>query len=270
MIDPALALVVFGAEGHPPDSFVAQIATPVSILAFFGTTYLLVRSNLGTKRGYLVMATTFFGFMAVFSLFWAFGGWGTPEASGPRQLPGQEIDHYDPRWIPFSDDSRMAQDPDYDAVADFPEGFDTYETVDAVEGDVDEETFEWVEDGVEDLRTFFAQDEVLGQDFALVGDLWEPTEIGLTESGDGELLMGVTYQEFDEEEFEVVEDGETYTAFGYFEEGAPLFPSFVFFGISIVLFGLHLWLLDRDERLERLDRERTADLEEPERIPEPA
>lgn len=269
-MDPATALVVLGAEGHPPDSFVAQVATPAAILVFFGSTYLLVRSNLGTKRGYLVMATTFFGFMSFFSLFWAFGGWGTPDASGPRQLPGQELDHYVPRWIPFAVDSRLAQQEDFQAVADYPDGWTVYESVDEIEGEVGEERFGRVEDGIGEIRGFFAEDEVLdGQEFGLVGDLWEPIEIGIATEGD-QLLMAVTYQEFDEENFELVEDGETYAAFGYFEEGAPLLPSFVFFGIAIVLFVLHLWLLDRDERLERRDRERTTELEEPERVPEPA
>lgn len=295
MLDPAQALVVFGAETHPPDSVVANIAVPIAILVFFGGTYLLVRSNLGTKRGYLVVATTFFGFIMLFSLFWGFGGWGTPQASGPTQLPGQPIDELEPRWIPFAQDSQLASQPAYDVVQNYPEGFEVYEggnadeTLSAVEQAIANDQFETtkplrdslvdfdeeialVEDGTENIRSFFSQGEVLdGQaSLDLVGELDEPVEIGFAEAGNGDLVMAVTYQEFDQENFEVVEGGETYTAFGYYERGAPLMPSLVFFAVALVLFALHAWLLDRDERLERRERERLEQTEEPERVPEPA
>lgn len=294
MTDPVQALVVFGAETHPPDSLVANIAVPIAILVFFGGTYLLVRSNLGTKRGYLVVATTFFGFIMLFSLFWGFGGWGTPQASGPTQLPGQPIDELEPRWIPFDQDSRLANRSAYDVVQNYPEGFEVYEggnadeTLEAVNQAIANDQFETieplreslvdfdeeialVEDGTENIRSFFSQGDVLDGEASLdlVGELDEPVEIGFAEAANGDLVMAVTYQEFDQESFEVVEDGETYTAFGYYERGAPLMPSLVFFIVALVLFALHGWLLDRDERLERRERERLEQTEEPERVPEP-
>jgi hypothetical protein len=289
MLNPVDALVVIGAESHPPDSIVADIAVPLAILVFFGSVYVLVRSNLGTKRGYLVVATTFFGFIMLFSLFWGFGGWGTPPAAGPTQLPGQPTDELQPRWVPFAQDSRLAGQPPYEQVGDFPEGFQVFEgenqeeALAAVEqaisaGDLDPEimnaiensmiTFDerisLIEDGADGIGTFFADHDLL------TSELDEAVRIGLAANGRGELLMGATYQEFDEEAFEVVEDGETYTAFGYYEQGARLLPALSFFVIALILFALHAWLLDRDERLERRDRQQTEELEEPERVPEPA
>lgn len=288
-VEAAQHLAILGAQSHPPDELVANIAVPLGILVFFGSVYMLVRSNLGTKRGYLVAATTFFGFIMLFSLFWGFGGWGTPPAAGPTQLPGQPIDELEPRWIPFAEDSRLAGQPAYQEVADFPDGFEVFEGEDeeqavaaiaeAVEaGDIDpavmnaiegsliefDEPMDLIEDGVDDIGTFFADHDLL------TGELDKALTIGLAANDRGELLMGATYHEFDDQEFEVVEDGETYTAFGYYEQGARLLPALTFFVIALILFALHAWLLDRDERLERRDRRQTEALEEPERVPEPA
>lgn len=293
MIEAMQALVVFGAETHPPDSVVAKITVPIAILVFFGSTYLLLRANLGTKRGYLVLATTFFGFIMLFSLFWGFGGWGTPPAAGPTQLPGQPGDELQPKWVPFAQDSRLASQPNYEMVKQYPEGFQVFsgesgeETLNQVQQSLEQENLDampavrdsmmqfdeqiaLIEDGVDRINDFFAQDQLLGQSFGLVDDLDKPVEIGLAQNQAGELVMAVTYQEFNQQEAQVVPDGETHTGFGFYKQGAPLLPSFVMFALGLVLFVLHAWLLDRDERLERRERERLTQTEEPERVPEPA
>ncbi|PSO48978.1 MAG: hypothetical protein BRC31_09130 [Actinobacteria bacterium QS_5_72_10] len=304
MIDPLQLPVVFKAASTAPDSVVADIVVPLGILVFFGTTYVLLRANLGTKRGYLVMATTFFGFMMLFSLFWGFGGWGTPQAKGPTQLPGQPVGALDPTWRPFAQDSQLAQQPDYQLVQDYPEGFQTFEgasgseTMAAVEealkaGELEaapairdslsldlDEPMALLEQAVDDSSSFFSQDEVSltidGEEMtqrwsnAPIQSQWEPTEIGLTTNNAGEVVMAMTFQEVGDNG-EVVADGETYTAFAFYDQGAPLMPSFVFFFVALILFALHGWLLDRDERLERREREQLErQLEEAERVPEPA
>ncbi|GEM_PF-2371545 len=282
MTDPLLGVVPLGAEFVPPESIWAQLAAPLGILVFFGSTYLLLRSNLGTKRGYLVLATVFFGFVSLFSLFWTYGGMGSDEASGPRQLPGQPIGELEPGWVPFAQDARLVDErAELEVVRDHPEGFEVVEgadgdeILDEIEGMVDEETFDLIDESVGDLRNFFADEEVFSDGLGALdeeagiselGDLDEPVEIGWTEV-EGTLIVAITYAEFDEEEFELVDDGYTYTAFGFYDEGALQLPGLAMGALAFVLFVLHAWLLDRDERLERRQQEELTELEEPERVP---
>ena len=120
----ATMLTVLATEGGiPAESPWAKVALPLGFLIFVGLTFVLVRSNLGTRRGYLVTATSLFGFMVIYSLFWAFGAPGTPPNTGPQNLPGQELDAYQPVFRPFAPDSQIAQDPDYAVVANHPVGF---------------------------------------------------------------------------------------------------------------------------------------------------
>ncbi len=281
MTEPLL-VIPLAAEFVPPESIWAQLSAPLGILVFFGSTYLLLRSNLGTKRGYLVLATVFFGFISLFSLFWTYGGMGSDEASGPRQLPGQPIGELEPGWVPFAQDARLVEErPELQAVQDFPEGFEVVEgddgdaILDEIEGMVDEETLDLLDEAVGDLRNFFADEEVFSEGLGplddeagidQLGDLDEPVEIGWTEV-EGTLLVAITYAEFDEQEFELVEDGYAYTAFGFYDEGALQLPGLAMAAIAFVLFVLHAWLLDRDERLERRAQQELEELEEAPRVP---
>src|SRR5688572_24478959 len=106
-------LLVLATEGGIPTSNPwSQLAVPLGVLIFVGSVYLLLRSNLGTRRGYLVMSTSLWGFGFLLSLFWAFGAPGTPANTGPQNLPGQELDAYQPVWFPFAADSNLATAPD--------------------------------------------------------------------------------------------------------------------------------------------------------------
>ena len=229
-------LIVLAADEIPADSIMAQLIVPIGILAFFGSTYLLMRSNLGTARAYYVLATCFFGFMLIFSMFWGFGAPGTPQATGPRNLPGQTQDALVPKWVPFAEDSRLAERPDLSIVREFPEGFEE----EGWPADFDETA----ESGVNDIQSFFASEDA-GQQ---VGDLWIPEFVAYTQTDTGLPLLGVEFRAVDAEG-EPIE--ETYTAFGFWDQGAQLLPSYIFMFLSLVGLLLHGWLLDRSERLER-------------------
>ncbi|CAN5912895.1 hypothetical protein BH23ACT10_BH23ACT10_09340 [soil metagenome] len=124
---PDLGSVLLAAaaaeEFVPPDDWRGIIALPFGIIIFFGAIFLLLKSNLGTRRAYLVEASCFFGFMFVLSLFWGFGAPGTPRNTGPQSLPGQPADFYTPKWVAFAPDSTLAQEQ-YSIVSQFPEGFE--------------------------------------------------------------------------------------------------------------------------------------------------
>ena len=294
---------VLAAEEHgiPGSDWREKVAVPLGGLLLFGSVYLLVRANLGTRRGYLVMATSFFAFMIIYGLFWTFGAPGTPPATGPQNLPGQELDAYEDTWRPYAGDSRIAEDPTYAVAKTYPEGFS-----DTPDGAGLSEDFEATADtGVEDIRGFFADEAIMDQ--PPVGALWTDVDRKYAVATNGRPLIAVTYQptwqiaelppdeQLEEGEEpplsadgctlgsegceeappgteigDVVEDADTYTAFAFFDEGSPTFPSFVTLGIILLLFALHALLLARDEQRERREREALAAEAAVARTPEPA
>ena len=262
---------VIAAEAVPPSSPLAQLSVPLALIAFMGTTFLLLRSNLGTKRGYLVLATSLFGFLMLFSLFWTYGAPGTPQATGPTHMPGQPSDELQPRWIPFAQDSRLAERADLSVARQFPEGFtmgDVSEEGEIQFDDLDEATTGNIEGGVDDMASFFA-DDVAGQQ---ISDTDAATQVGYTLTEAGDMLIGAVFSAVDEETLEVIPEGEDghaeYAAFAFFEEGAPLLPSQLTFGIFVILFILHAVLLDRDEQREKRELIEAAQAaEEPEKVP---
>lgn len=223
------ALVLFAAQGTPPDSLVAKLAVPLGALIFLGSIYMLLRSNLGTRRGYLVFGTAFFGFMIIQSLFWAFGAPGTPVATGPTNLPGQPANEYQPTWVPFAGDSRLAQG-DYAWIGD------------AEWGPVPEEFAEDAEVGVGDIQGFFSAEE-----HEVVKATWKPGTVEYARQEGGYPVLRVTYVETDESGA-VKPGGKHETLYGFFDKGNRSFPAIVFLFIALAGFALHALLLDRDEQ----------------------
>lgn len=238
-----LDLVVLAAEEFvPPDDWRAQIALPAGILILLGGVYLLLRSNLGTRRAYFVEATAFFGFMLMISLFWAFGAPGTPAFQGPQNLPGQPLDYYQPKWVPFAEDSLVAEDPDYQIAQDYPEGWSEQRPA-AIDEDM-------LDDAVDDVRDFFTAEAAGGQ----VGETWVPNEdetpIMFAESANGRPMVAIEFVEADALG-EVTDPENTYLAFGFFDAGFLMLPSLVMIVLSLIGFVGHLLLLGWDERQER-------------------
>ncbi|MPZ86622.1 MAG: hypothetical protein GEU81_00850 [Nitriliruptorales bacterium] len=266
-------LVVIAAEGVPYDSPMARLAVPLGILIFLGGPYLLLRSNLGTRRGYLVMATSTFGFTIILSLFWAFGAPGTPANTGPTNLPGQVPNEYQPVWTPFAEDSLIAEREPYVSVI-------------SDEGAFGEEPpqglgSEQIDAGVGDIQNFFSSESGGGR----MGEQWgmaESPQFAVAPNGqpvmratfgevyqlddEGNLPEGISEEQLDEVIPEGEQGAESFTAYAFFDAGNPIFPSLVFLGVSTVLFAFHAVLLYRDEQREK--REAGAELvEEPGRVP---
>lgn len=254
-------LIVFAAEAAeefvPPDDWRSIIALPAAFLFFFVSVYLLLRSNLGTRRAYLVMATSFFGFMVILSLYWTFGAPGTPMATGPQNLPGQQADFYQPKWEPFAADSGIADDR-YPMVKSYPEGFTE---VPESEGDL----ADLVAPVPDELLTFFSQERAgvpgpIGNNWVAAG----PPEVAT--AADGAQLVAVTFAP-PTEEGEPDTSAETYTAFAFYDAGFLLLPSLVMVALSVLGFILHLLLLGWDENREKEDRYTDVPDAEPERVP---
>ncbi len=233
-----LDLLILAAEGIPPSNPLTQLATPLGILLFLGSTYLLLRSNLGTARGYYVLGTALFGFLFLLSLFWGFGAPGTPQATGPTNLPGQPADALQPKWIPFAQDSLLADREDLSIVKNYPEGF--------TEEGWPEDLADEVQTGVDEMTNFFSSEVAGGQIEATAS----PQTIAYAETETDFPVIAVEFYPVNEA-LEPDLSAEPYVAFGYFDEGNPLLPSIIFIAISLVMFVLHAWLLDRSERMER-------------------
>jgi hypothetical protein len=262
------ALVLATESGIPYTSPLAKLAVPIGLIIFLGGPYLLLRSNLGTRRGYLVMATSFFGLMVIFSLFWGFGAPGTPEFTGPTNLPGQVADEYRPVWISFAEDSVVAGEEPYASLI----------ASEAFSEDVPDASAEIVQTGVDDIKEFFVTEDGGGQ----IGESWVVSEGPFyAEADNGQPVIRVTYAETfqltaegelpegaesEEQIGEVNPDGGTFTAYAFFDAGNPIFPSLVFLTVSVLAFALHAFLLHRDEQKERrASREIVTD--ERERVP---
>lgn len=279
-----LTTIVLATEGGiPASSPFAKISVPVFLLIFVGATYMLVRSNLGTKRGYLVTATCLWGFMVIYALFWAFGAPGTPRTTGPQNLPGQPADAYLPVWTAFAPDSLVAEDPLYaPLVSGYPGSF----------GEVPEDSQALAQEGADEIKSFFTGEEfeTIGRPIGLTDvaatTRWAVAENGypviavefmptyqvgsfpegdprIEEGADPPLTVGGARLRPDDSnlapegaEFgDLVEGAEPKLFYGFFDAGAPLFPSLVTLALCLLLFLVHAALLYRDEVN---DRRKTA------------
>lgn len=222
---PVVLAVAAAEEYVAPDDWRGAIALPAGIIIFFGAIFLLLKSNLGTRRAYLLEASTFFGFMLILSLFWGFGAPGTPQNTGPQSLPGQPADYYTPKWVAFAPDSTLAQER-FGLVSQFPEGFEE-ETIGGEEAvQAEGEGTGTAEDeadpaaagdaaigGVEEIGTFFREERGGEQ---LIGDDWVPAGPPLVAFAEGgEKVVGATYGK----PFSFNDDGEIPQG----PDGQPLF-----------------------------------------------
>lgn len=273
MPDISLATLVLATEGGVPfDAPLTRLATPLGILIFLGLPYMLLRSNLGTRRAYLVLGTSFFGFMLILSLFWAFGAPGTPALTGPTNLPGTVPNEYQPLWIPFAEDSTVAAQEPYAALVGDPSAFAPPEGEQVAQAST----------ASNDIQSFFgAAEEESGYPPA-VENSWvaveDQTGYAVADNGqpvvravfaptyqvddEGELPEGVTEDQVGQPIPEGEEGAEEFVAYAFFDAGSPLFPVLLFLGLSIAGFALHAVLLHVDEQRERRERTEVA---EPER-----
>ena len=286
-------------EGHiAPSDPRAKIAVPLGILIFLGSIFVLLRSNLGGRRGYLVLSVSLWGFSTVLSAIWAFGAPGTPAGGGPLRLPGQAIDEYEPQWVAPAQDSTLGTDPRLDIVQQYPQGFQP----------VPEDFRARAVNGADEIKNFFSGFDDTSPYSNVIESTWAPLtdRVGFAMSEDprGFPIIAVPYvptyqlaplpEDAPEGTAPVLTvDGESpapdgsnvappgtevgapvvgaepVVLFGYFDRGNPLFPSYVVFAIIVVLFLLHIALLARDERREARERAAASATAEEDRTPVP-
>jgi hypothetical protein len=283
----AILAAAQGESGIPASNPWAKLAVPLGIAVFIGPVYLLLRSNLGTRRGYLVLAVAVWGFTSIYAAFWTFGAPGTPPVTGPQNLPGQPLDEYEPTWKAFAGDSNIANDPRYAVVQRYPQGF----------GPVPSAFKEKATQGADEIKNFFSGFDDTSPYTNVINATAVPLtdQIRYTKASNGYPIIAVpyvpTYQlassGFPEgtqppltvDGEAVAKDGsnlapagakvgdiatgtQPIVLFGFFDAGNPAFPSYLVLGIALFLLVLHTVLLARDEAREF--RERTFDADQPE------
>jgi hypothetical protein len=210
-----------------------------------GSVYMLLASNFGALKGYLIAATAFFGFLVMLSTIWTFGLPGTPALTGPKGV--------EPTFKFFTIDDPEAST--YDSVRNFQGGAGNGWQA-APEGEVaagsEQETLK------ADLETARQR---------AVADLIEKTNKEIKDSSEE---LDVT--NLDPKVFYTIQDGvevaavvispkdppagsglkrpdfSPKTTFAYRDPGAPYLPSILFLVGSLVLFVVHMLLLGWVER----------------------
>jgi hypothetical protein len=205
--------------------------TLMGFILFVGSVYLVLTAVLGRWMGYLVLMVSFSGWMIVLSAMWAFGfysqGPDTPVNLGPR---GAE-----PAWVPLLASTGETSDR-YQAFRSYPEEPwrepEPGETADvqSVSGIVTDFLAEEANAELEIPHT--DPTALTGVDFA-VDDLRFATVGGTP------LAVAQAH---------LLDGGPLWTVSLYHDEGSVPRYSYMFLAGSVILFVVHLPLLDRAER----------------------
>jgi hypothetical protein len=203
----------------------------MGLILFVGSVYLVLTAVLGRWMGYLVVMVAFSGWMILLSALWAFGfysqGPDTPVNLGPR---GAE-----PAWVPLLASTGETSDR-YEAFRSYPgepwkePASGASAEVQSVTGIVTDFLAEQANEELEIPHT--DPSAVTGVDFA-VDDLHFAT-VGGTE-------LAVAQAHF-------LDGGPLWTVSLYHDEGSVPRYSYMFLAGSVILFAVHLPLLDIAER----------------------
>ncbi|HYN17591.1 MAG TPA: hypothetical protein VEY96_05860 [Actinomycetes bacterium] len=210
-----------------------------------GSVYMLLASNFGALKGYLIAATAFFGFLVMLSAVWLFGLPGTTPLTGPKGAQ--------PSFNFFTINDPQAST--YDSVRDFQGGAGNgWE--EAPTGEVEEGSAE---------ATLRADLDTARQ--TAVSDLIEETNADVEDSSEE-----LDATNLDAKAYYTIQDGTEVaaivispktppagsglerpdfapkTTFAYRDPGSPYLPSILFLLGSLVLFVIHLFLLGLAER----------------------
>jgi len=198
---------------------------------FVGSVYLVLTAVLGRWMGYLVVMVAFSGWMIVLSAMWAFGfysqGPDTPVNLGPR---GAE-----PAWVPLLASIGPTSDR-YEAFGSYPgqpwkaPGKGDTALVQSVTGIV---TDFLADEANEELEIDHTDPRALtGVDFAL-------DDLHFASAGDTQLAVATAH---------FLDGGPLWTVSLYHDEGSVPKYSRMFLAGSVILFAVHLPLLDIAER----------------------
>jgi len=220
--------------------------TILGSLVFFGSVYVLLAAIFGRWMGYLVTSVGFWGMMIIFSLIFVFGVPGsTPPNLGPRGLRyACETCISEPHWATVAVAENITS-PTFESVARYP-------------GPPWEEPNEDTRIEIEALTT--AVGEFLAREAEHAAEAGAAPEEGASEEAGPEeikptdfALQNIQFHEADgyrlaAAQVYFTEGGPILEVFAVFDEGDVPLPSFLFLGVSLLMFAGHLPFLDKAEK----------------------
>ena len=229
-----------------------------------GSVYMLLATNFGALKGYLIAATAFFGFLMMLSAVWLFGIPGTTPLTGPKGTQ--------PTFKSFTIDDPQAST--YDAVRDFqgqagngwqaaPEGeVEAGSAQEKLKADLDTARQRAVQDLITETnkKVENSSDEldVTNLDAKTFYTIHDGTEVA---------AIVISPKAPPEDSGLKKPDFAPKTTFAYRDPGNPYLPSILFLVGASVLFLVHMVLLGMAERRRPLGvTQRPA----PEAQPQPA
>jgi len=220
----------------------------VVVIAFVflpGSVFMLLASNFGALKGYLIAGTAFFGFLIMLSAVWLFGIPGTTPLTGPKGTQ--------PTFKFFTLDDPAAST--YDSVRDFQGGAGNGWQP-APEGEVEEGSAEATLKADLDTARQTAVQDLIDETNAKVEDSSEELDVTNLDAKtyytiqDGTEVAAIVISPTTPPSGSGLErpDFAPKTTFAYRDPGSPYLPSILFLIASIVLFVVHMLLLGVVER----------------------
>jgi hypothetical protein len=210
-----------------------------------GSVFMLLASNFGALKGYLIAATAFFGFLSLLSAVWLFGLPGTTPLTGPKGTQ--------PSFRSFTINDPQAST--YDRVRDFQgaagNGWQAAPTGEVAAGspqetlkaDLDTARQTAVSDLIEeknkDVRDSSDELDVTNLDAKAFYTIQDGTEVAAIVISPKTPPAGTGLKK---PGFSPV------TSFAYRDPGNPRLPSILFLAGALVLFVVHMLLLGLAER----------------------
>lgn len=213
-----------------PETFLTgSLTVVVALVLFVGSVLVLLSAIFGRRMGYLVLTVSLSGWLIILSATWVFGAPGTPRDLGPR---GAE-----PAWLPLEGGIEAVSE-EFPVVEEYPGG-------------------PWKEPGT----ALNASVQSASGAFAAFLAEEANSELGKSEE-DPDAILSTDFT-ISNPRFTVAEDGRTNLAAAeaHFTKGGPLVTvyarhdsgsvqrySWMFLIGSLLVFAIHLPLLDRAER----------------------
>jgi hypothetical protein len=225
---------------------VKGIAVVVTAFVFLpGSVYMLLASNFGALKGYLIAATAFFGFLVMLSAVWLFGLPGTTPLTGPKGTQ--------PTFKFFTIDDPVAAT--YDSVRTF-QGRAGGGWQEAPTGEVEAGSAQETLKADLDTARQTALSELITETNRDIKDSSKELDVTNLDARvfytiqDGTEVAAVVISPKDPPEGSGLErpDFAPKTTFAYRDPGNPYLPSILFLIGSLVLFVAHLLLLGLAER----------------------
>jgi len=209
-----------------------------------GSVWMLLASNFGALKGYLIAAISLFGFLILLSATWSFGLPGTPALTGPvgKQPSFVQFGKTDPAASRFDKVSSF-QGAAGNGWAPAPSEGQLSAADEQLKADLDAAKQAALADFIvernKDVKDSSQELDVTNTDTKVFSTNQNGTTLAAVVISPKEppANSGLRKPSF-----------APVSVFAYQDKGAPAVPSYLFLGGSILLFLLHVWLLSVVER----------------------